>query len=262
MIGFLDFTYGEYTDLETAVSLKKFYTNLSVLSFGNNFYDFRENFFGNEFFIEGEKPINISNKKTLILDNVNPRLESPVLNLKLKKLLNENQSYVVFVVGFLSNLNYEFVHLGNLFQKKQFLLENSLNYKNSETVYITKNIAIKGANSFMKSFYRVSESIATLSMEENSFVCGDKFFTTYQHITFNLGYPTKGISTTSKNSFSIRLLHHIADDLEDFPFLINCIMLPMKFYLEKVGSYYSESGYFFSTLTNIYGYYIKGTAEE
>lgn len=40
------------------------------------------------------------------------------------------------------------------------------------------------------------------------------------------------------------------------------IMLPVKFYLEKVSSYFSENGYYFSTLTNIYGYFIRGTTEE
>lgn len=32
--------------------------------------------------------------------------------------------------------------------------------------------------------------------------------------------------------------------------------------MEKVGSYFSENGYFFSTLTNIHGYSIRGTKEE
>lgn len=75
----------------------------------SNYGDFRKNIFGTNssrgfiFSLEGDMPKNIT------LEFVNPRLESPILNLKLRRFVLEYQA-VVKVIGFVSNLNYDYTH--------------------------------------------------------------------------------------------------------------------------------------------------------
>lgn len=60
----------------------------------------------------------------VVIFNLNIRFESPVLNMKLRKLVNNN-NVVVYLVGFVSNFNYDFIHLSVFFNFDIFLLIRS-----------------------------------------------------------------------------------------------------------------------------------------
>jgi hypothetical protein len=76
------------------------------------------------------------------------------------------------------------------------------------------------------------------------------------------GTPENKCLENSTFGFNTMLLHHVDGEKQQLLRKLNRILLPTKFYLEKFGSYLTESAYFFSTITNIFGYGIRGTQEE
>lgn len=253
------FLFGDYNNLETIITCKN---NYNFFSYQNNWeviYDFRKNLYGSSanfgFFTKKN-----SDLKKIILLGVNPRFQSPVLNLKLKSLINEKRLEVL-LLGVATNLNYNFTHIsltGNgklacFFEKDSFAGNN----------FIICNTAKKNIlNSEFINFYSVASSVSEICLHEVFYRKkweGER----KSCITFFLGQPENvRCHYNMKNMFFLKFYHHVEDTfLEEFgPY--NGVKLPVKFYLEKTGAYFSESGYFFSTLTNIYGYSIRGTKEE
>lgn len=257
-VAFSKFNTGEYTDLETTSFLKNIYQGLSFNIFGHEFSDFRNFFLGNEFFVESNN--NEIKNYLIFIHNVNPRLESPVLNLKIKSLLNEEENKInIWVMGFLGNFNYDYNHLGLVIDKDKIFFEKLLTYKNSNVIYILKN-TIKNF-SLNKRFYSISDSVSTVSFQENSFILSNLWGWSLLNLYFgsNTQYEILNIA---RGNFLLNYLHHVDNNYWVLNYFKTGIMLPVKFYLEKVSSYFSENGYYFSTLTNIYGYFIRGTTEE
>lgn len=106
---FINGYIGEYTDLETITAFRNLFFGhsgkLSVkhqLNFSSDIYGFG----AEKYFFSSDEHI----PTQIILLDVNLRLESPVLNIKIRKLIEE-KSVNTKVIGFYANLNYEVEHL-------------------------------------------------------------------------------------------------------------------------------------------------------
>lgn len=243
---------GEYEDLETVSSLLNFQNRFSISAASlTGFYDFRKNLYGKSVvrsYLFG------SNREVLdrfVIVNCNPRLESPILNIKIRILVVEKQ-ILVYLFGFVGNLNYEFTHLS--YSKMTPLVFFTLAEK---TLFIFNR---KTFENFDVAFYRIFKNVGEVScfelgfrniLSENIGFCVQLFF----------GQPHKGAFFNLVYSFFVSLLHHVEDDFWNLLRVSYGLKFPTKFYLEKVASYMSESAYFFSTVTNIFGRSIRGTKE-
>jgi len=247
----LGFEFGEFLDLEALTALKFLQLNTSSQVCGLAEYDFRNQFCGNrnsDFYLFGGGTPQIPN--TIILININPRLESPLLNLKLRNLaVAEHVSTWIF--GFISNTNFSFEHklynlntVSTMLSGKESLLiiakrmpENIDRY--SSCYLVSENYSLLGAREV---FGRMP-----LSKSEMRIACGSPEYKLLEDVAFR---------------FNTMLLHHVDAEKQQNYGKLTRLLLPTKFYLEKFGSYLTESGYFFSTITNIFGYGISGTKED
>jgi NADH dehydrogenase (ubiquinone) Fe-S protein 1 len=114
--------HGSLVDLNTVAMIKNFL--FTVSSFDANrpgetqqtiFLYQRPFFFNSDFFENftfGSNYRNFDIIDFMLIVNVNLRLESPLLNLKIKRLCHKN-NLIVCSVGHLTNLNFEYFNLGN-----------------------------------------------------------------------------------------------------------------------------------------------------
>ncbi len=103
---------GNFTDLQHITALNLFYKNIynkfnvSINSDENINADFQE------FYTLNWELFNFKGKKVFILIGTNLRLENPILNIKLKKLSNNNNVLIGYI-GSRYDSNINFIHLGN-----------------------------------------------------------------------------------------------------------------------------------------------------
>ncbi|HMP27983.1 MAG TPA: hypothetical protein PKD85_00180 [Saprospiraceae bacterium] len=187
---------------------------------------------------------------SIILVGVNTRLESPILNIKIRRFAEE-ESIKIFLVGFSSNLNFNFIHKNTVMDKQHILW---LNVFIEGALLVTRiNNAILGPVS-----YNIANNLAVIHQFD---IFGYMLTNTRGQLSLLLGQP-ETYPTGVLTKFIVATLHHVEDDFWAFMKKVNGLKFPVKFYMEKFGSYLTESGYFFSTFTNIYGFSIRGTREE
>lgn len=158
--GLNNFFIGNFLDLKDISFSKIFFSYLGsnfnflykmTSSINNDFrfsYTFSKNFFN----------LNL-NKNTLILVSTNPRFECPVLNMKIKSLKIKK----IGVLGFLSNLNYSFFHLGTNINS---ILKKSLNNNFYYIVnYYNKNL-ISFFNYFISKFNLLNYELLNIYLSD------------------------------------------------------------------------------------------------
>jgi len=126
--------FGSFTDLTTSSSMKNF-ASLYGLNQDNKtnlgsagVTDFRSLYiFKNE-----QLDPDFLKSQNLIIVNCNPRYESPLLNLQIKATQQENE-IEIFILGFLSNTNFTFTHIGQNGSKLAFL---NFFEKNADSVLV------------------------------------------------------------------------------------------------------------------------------
>lgn len=252
------FGSGSFLDLETAYSLKQFVSSYGFrcgldIALGNiKNSDSRMNYILK---IEQFEPDYLKTRN-IGLVNLNLRYESPLLNIQVRAQQQEHE-LEVFVLGFLSNTNFSFLHIGTQFTRRglQFFEKNSdtlliVGGQHRELAYINPD--------FIKTNY-VWTQISQLSCLEllpisKNILCKHFF-------GVNAGVLRPELPVLMDNSFiSVNFVHHMVDDY--IPFSEAAIFWPTKFYLEKVASFFGNVGHFFSTVINIFGFNIRGTKEE
>lgn len=133
----INFFLGSFLDAETCILLKiflnlfgNFSLNTSNIFFRNSNCDFRQNFIINNLILE-----NILNSDIVVLFLNNLRIENPILNMKLKKLV-KIKKLRIFTLG--NNFNYNFFHynLGNSLRLFKYILEG----KHFLSNFIMKNL--------------------------------------------------------------------------------------------------------------------------
>ena len=249
--------FGNFLDLETSLSIKFLFKNL-----GSPLYSsmdcIRHTDFRAEYSVQflSKTLSDWTTKTALTLLNTNLRFESPILNLKLKKTA-EILNFRVYCLGFLSNFNFAYSHLGKSLCKKK------LNFFLS-----TKNIVVKGwttnfPNFFFDSSSTVSSKITDLSLAElslnpiNSQTAPFSSVPTY--LSFYCGQPE--FSYQEKSPLSVHLYHHMEDNHLNSNFQSKQLFLPTKFFIEKASSYCTNSIYFFNTM-NPFSYTLPNTKDD
>jgi hypothetical protein len=250
-------SYGEYADLESCEAEKQLSFFLSSQFAPLRSYDFSSSIHGRGYEKYFFSVTDILPKRLFLL-NTNLRLESPVLNIKVRRLVVES-SVSVFLVGFHANLNYEIKHLSLLFNRDAILNLYALGDNTAIICGAISDLTSLGNLSLFTSLYKTWKNIGSVSVAH---VKGKKSDTknNVNQLRFFIGQPE--LSQFSKTGFLIALLHHVEDSFWANFKKFSAYKLPTKFYLEKLCSYYSESGYFFSTIVNLVGYTIRGTKEE
>ena len=137
---------GMFADLKSINSVKKFFNSIGSEIFYSDFIDvdadFRDNFLLNNLLI------NLDNNLFFIFFGFNSRLESPILNSRLRKLylLNDNLKFYGFGVN-TSYLNLPLQVYGNSIFKLIHILKSKISF-NKDTLFNSYNYSI--FNSFLK----------------------------------------------------------------------------------------------------------------
>lgn len=228
-------------DLDTCLAVKDFTYNKSLRIINN--FDFIKNkdfryLFGLRYleFLD----VNIDNIESYnyILINSNLRFESPIINLKLKKIFSNHENNI-FVVGFISNFNFDFKHLDISISKffLNFIIQNE------------KNIILSSnqVNYFQK-FNLISHNISLMTKNDLNCVFINNFKNS-NYLRLNIGYPENYFYYYS-SFFNIDILHHVDDNFtKNFDFVYS-VLLPSSFYFEKTTTFINNSFNFFNMLTH------------
>jgi hypothetical protein len=248
--------HSEYNDLESVDACKNIINFLNAVNGVSQLEyktDFRTNYSGGQSVFSQLK--NLETVKKVIVLGVNPRLESPILNIKIRRLVID-YGITVLVYGPLTNLNYEFEHIFTGFKAQKDVFNLELAREQTTLAVGTFHFNSLCLHSFEK--YGISESIGKISISE-SFAKKPNLGRGY--LELNLGHPNYNHDLNlTVNIFKIFLLHHVEDEMwEDRNWF--GIKFPTKFYIEKASSFLSESFYYFSTITNVFGVNVRGTKE-
>ena len=239
----LDFSlnFGDFLDLETCLASKLLFQNNS-LKFLNNF-DLIQNKDSRLFFSLNQldflsldlEEIEIY---TYILINSNLRFESPILNLKLRSIFSAHENKI-FILGFISNFNFDFQHIGHSFSNSFF---NFIIQKNERGIILSST-----SFNFFKNFNFISKNLTTLVKNDlNLFSTKNPLNFSYQN--FNVGQPENIFFSFS--FLDINLLHHVDNEFFTISNFFYSILLPSSFYFEKSTTYLNNSMNFFNLLTH------------
>lgn len=184
--------------------------------------------------------INIDNIEhyNYILINSNLRFESPIINLKLKKIFS-NYENKIFIIGFISNFNFNFNHFDISISKSflNFVIQNEKNI-----ILSTNQI------NYCSNFNLISRNISL--MTQNDLNCEfKKNLKNSNYLELNIGHSENYLFFTP-SFFNINILHHIEDDFKDINNFIYSLFLPTSFYFEKATTYINNSFNFFNMLTH------------
>lgn len=233
--------FGDFLDFETCLSIKNFCQINSYKFLTNSISDLNKDFrntFGliNSNFLD----INLDEIEfyNYIIINSNLRFESPILNLKIRKIFS-NFENKIFIIGFISNFNFNFKHV-DTFISKLFL---NFNLQNE------KNILLSSTSfSFFKNFNFISKNISLMALNDLNFI----FFKNLKksnYLKFNIGQPENYLSYYF-SFFNINLFHHIDEEFFKIYDSFLTLLLPSSFYFEKATTYLNNSFNFFNMLNH------------
>jgi len=109
---YVDSYLGQSNDILTSIAVKDFRNNVganppvSLLTNSASNNDFRMRYLSNTAYS------NIELTDLCLLIGVNLRLEAPILNIKLRRAIANNETLQIFVIGPSINLAYDYIHLG------------------------------------------------------------------------------------------------------------------------------------------------------
>jgi len=197
------FSSGEYSDLETFIIINRtahaFSSSLSLFAM----YDFREDFFSMKGSLKLLYASDIELPKNIVIIGVNPRLESPILNIKIRRFVEEH-NIVSFIFGFVSNLNFRFKHMGLFFNRRNYGIAN---FFLLDALVFTSEKYIAGSSCHY--VYRIAENISAL----NKYEIGNQLHSArfQSGINFFLGQPFGKLLKNFKREFVVAMLHHVED---------------------------------------------------
>lgn len=264
---------GRLTDIETLISIKDFLNalgneNFFLLTKSLQSCDFKFMYLFNTF-LNYTKISNFFNKIDIcVLFDFNPRLELPLLNVRLRRAVVENKLLVLSISSFY-HLNYFFFHLSNHFRSFLRILEGK-HFFCRKLIVSKFPLFLTSSNIFYKTYGQsyTMNLISILSKYISSLV-NDKWFgyniiITYSSLlsAFELGLTHSKFSDNSffsdstffyflgseniskklikklNNNFFVYQGHH-GDDLTK----IADIVLPSSTFIEKVSTFFSFEGY-------------------
>lgn len=244
--------FGDFLDFETCLSIKDFCQNNSYKFLTTSTFflnkDFRSIFgLTNSNFLD----INLDEIEfyNYIIVNSNSRFESPILNLKIRKIFS-NFENKIFIVGFISNFNFNFKHI-DIFISKLFL---NFNLQNEKNIILSSN-----SFSYFKNFNFISKNISLMALNDLNFI----FFKNLKksnYFKFNIGQPENCLFY-SFSFFNVNLFHHIEEEFFKIYDSYLTVLLPSSFYFEKATTY-SNNFFNFFNLLNHFSIKIPNTKPE
>ena len=265
---------GPFLPLNSSLSIKRFFYNVSSNYYSADICDFRNSFLPHKRFCDINSIGAISNNEfscNFFLFGVNTRFESPVFNLKLRSIINDLESAGVsnsaFSFGFtfnnsfylnylnnninllinkISGLNREFGRIKESFQEKFFffIFGNRVSIFDSYIKYLLRSFIEVEDNNYIN-FIHICDSASFHSLKELGYVDNKTsyYITNYNELnkpfaSFNFGGGSISNIRTSIFNLSCYFGHHGGDFLKSFN-----LVLPIKFFYEKSLSYINTEGY-------------------
>lgn len=232
--------FGPYSDFETTLASKLFFISLNYAktSLIHNI-DFRFSYGISN--AQNNLKNYLQSKKNLFLLFTNLRFESPLLNLRVRELFcfPENN---IYLIGFLSNYNYNFVHFSSAINTylKRFLLT-----KQDASVFFNNITYLLNTNGCTQN--KIAGSVSEISSNELN--CPATKLEEFSNLQFNLGQP-ESFPLTKSQPLSLNFLHNIEDVFVSNLQYLNPrnLLLPTKFYYEKKSLYAGSTFNFFDTV--------------
>lgn len=208
---------GDLVDLETLYIFKEFLNKSGNLIFKNNNFNNFNSLNFRQAYVCTLKANTLKFYKTLFLINLNIRLENPILNLKIRKIIYK-LSLKIFNLGFSYNLTYSYINLGNnIFSFinflegkslicQNFLMNNKLNY-----ILFGYNLIYRLDYNFFINFFYILTNLFNL-FDGNFFIPGANRFSSLE-----LGSKPKNIMYLQKSKFNhLKILFLL--DFDDISF--------------------------------------------
>jgi hypothetical protein len=264
---YIELGVGAFVDFETSTIYKSF-SNLCGAAGNKRSAGFLDNDFRRNYGISvlPELETGVEHKPEdllIILFGINLRFESPIMNLKVRRI-NVNHFIEVSVVGYLSNFNFNYKHRGTGLSR-QILISLNSGWKR---VLVISGESLGDDNSKWASatkinFNYIFRNISSMSVNEISLNAISENNETYRLAKFNFGACESDFSAPAALTFFF--LHH----MEGFGKASDnqlkgkyALLLPTKFYLEKAGSYISNAFNQFSTANLYFKFSLFNTREE
>jgi hypothetical protein len=232
---------GDFQDLESCLAIKDLVSVSNLLcSYGldvHKCYDSR-NFFGIKDL--GNLDMNLDTVEDLhyVIVESNLRFESPVINLKSRKIFSNHESKIL-VVGFLSNFNFEFEHITK--NISEVALNLLVQDSSKKTIFTTTQLLSYNVN-------LVSSNLTNLTRAELNHCLGINF-SYFDYLSFNVGQP-ENINVSNNTQTQVEMLHHVDDEyIQSASNISTRLLLPTSFYFEKPTSFLNNSFIFFNLLT-------------
>lgn len=180
------------------------------------------------------------------LFNINLRFESPILNLKIRRSFVDFTNNI-YVIGFLSNFNYDFEHVSSRDSKQTFNRYFGIQNKLSICSILGGGFVAQQVS---------SSNISNLTRAETGLItAGMSGF-----ISFFFGQP-EFVLSGRRGFASFHLYHHMEDSfLKTLLSPLN-VFLPTRFYFEKIASYINNTHNFFNTSYH-FSYKLPNTKED
>jgi NADH dehydrogenase (ubiquinone) Fe-S protein 1 len=251
---------GQLIDLETTYLFKEFLNKLGCSNYilqkdnSNLNIDLCSNYGMNTLIKD------IEESDCCVLIGMNPRLESSMLNVRLRKRFLEG-GFNIGLIGNPQNLTYDYTHLGtstktllDLAEGKHSFCKTLLKSKKPMIIYNPLNLEGSNNNVYIHLINSISKNIPKLSVNEawsgfntftngandlNSFELGisNKHKNLNSKIIYLLGADEYTLSNKEKNSFVIYQGHHGSTNAQ-----LADIILPSLAFTEKESSYINIEG--------------------
>lgn len=197
------FSSSEYSDLEIFATINRAGHTFSLPLSLSFLPDFRENFFSTKESVRLLYASDAERPKSVVIIGVNPRLESPVLNIKIRRFVEEHNASA-FLFGFASNLNFKFKHGGLFFNRRNYAVVDSL--LSEALVFTSERYTVPSTS---RQIYRIAEHISVLNKHEVGSQTHNARF--QSGMNFFLGQPFEKILKNFKRDFIVAMLHHVED---------------------------------------------------
>jgi NADH-quinone oxidoreductase subunit G len=246
---------GLYNDIESIFLLKTFINlNKSNIVLDNFFIngkncDLRSNYL----IIKKLNNLFLNDSTILLIVGVNLRLEYPILNIKIRKLVLEN-NLKVFYIGNNINLNYKYIHISNNYKNFYKFLEGKhwlCNFFLKKYSYIMlpanlfNNLNIKKYDKYISNFYFLVNNSSNINSAEVGFINEKRNI--IKKNQYNLLYFLNTDFDLKTKGFKIYQGHHGLNFLKNFD-----IIIPSSTFFEKNSTYINIEGRLQKTKTAVY----------
>jgi hypothetical protein len=172
----------------------------------------------------------MTDKENLIFIGFNLRFSSPVLNMRLKRLVNEID-LKIYTLGALSNTNYSVFHLGNNYESF-YKLTHDENFKENSLIYISQEYK----NNFFFKSEILHYYISDVGVQEIDFNLFSLF--PFSRLNFEVRDNSTLLNDFLNTRLQIEFITHETNNIDK----TGTISIPTSIFLERGSSYLNNYG--------------------